>query len=318
MRRFACRCGQPLYFDNLQCLNCRRRLAFDDTSLSMVAEENPGSGLPFCRNRDSASRCNWLARSDDGRCLSCRMSRVIPALDKEENRERWRRLEAAKRRLLYELRRIGLPVDPERLAFVFKEDRRTNPDVRESHVAIGHMNGTITINAAEADDVFRETQRVRFAEATRTLLGHFRHESGHYYFDELVGTDEAADVRRLFGDERQDYAAALDAYYRHGPPADWATRFVSGYAAAHPAEDWAECWSHYLQIRAALEAAEAHGLELPGEGEGWHVRFTQLVLVLNEIMRSLGNPDAYPFVLTGPVVEKLECIHRIVQTSAAR
>lgn len=318
MRRFTCRCGQPVFFDNLQCFACRRLLAFDDSALDMIAEDAPGAGLPFCINRCSASRCNWLARYDDGNCLSCRMSRVIPALDKDENLERWRLLEAAKRRLLYELKRIGLPVDPTRLGFVFKEDRRTNPDVRENHVAIGHKDGTITINAAEADDVFRATQRLQFHEATRTLLGHFRHESGHYYFGELVGEDRVDEVRRLFGDERADYAAALRAYYENGPPADWATRFVSGYASAHPAEDWAECWSHYLQVRAALETAEAHGLELPGEGEGWHVRFTQLVLVLNEIMRSLGNADAYPFVLTGPVVEKLECIHGIVQAGAAR
>ncbi len=318
MRRFACRCGHAVYFENLRCLACRRSLAFDPATLDLVAEESPGAGLPFCANRDGPSRCNWLSAEGEAHCLSCRTSRVIPALDKPKNRERWLKLETAKRRLLYELLRLGLPVDPGRLGFVFKEDRRTNPDVRETHVATGHLDGTITINAAEADDVFRETQRVQFREPVRTVLGHFRHESGHYYFAELVDDDSIGEVRRLFGDERADYAAALAHYYRHGPPADWATRFVSGYASAHPAEDWAECWSHYLQIRAALEAAEEHRLRLPEPARGWHMRFTQLVLVLNELMRSLGQADAYPFVLTGPVIEKLECVHRLVEAQAER
>ena len=307
-----CRCGQRVYFNNHNCVNCGRKLAFDPASLTMLSEDSPGSGVPVCINREMAVRCNWATTpaSGQGYCLSCAMSKTIPSLSKPENFDRWRKLEAAKRRLIYDLLRLGLPVDKSRLEFHFKEDRRTNPDVSDFHVTTGHSSGVITINAAEADEVFREEMRQAMNEPWRTLLGHMRHESGHYYFTELIDDTNRAEARSLFGDETENYDAALKAYYQNGPKAGWMTTYISAYASAHPAEDWAECWAHYLHIRAVLQVAVDTGL-LP-DGEKWYERFIELVLALNEIMRSLGLPDAYPFVLTSSVVQKVEFVHRSI------
>ena len=321
MKRLTCCCGQVVYFENHRCTACDRQLAFDPATLTMRAEARPGDGLPFCANRSSASRCNWVVNEDEvgGVCISCQSSEIIPALSKPENLERWRKLEAAKRRLIYDLLRLGLPVDSSRLRFVFKEDRRTNPDVHEDHVNIGHAEGVITINAAEADDVYREEMRQRMNEPYRTLLGHFRHEAGHFYFDTIVlATDLLAEARRLFGDESLDYDAALQQHYSDGPRAGWEREFVSGYASAHPAEDWAETWAHYLHICAVLETAVANGLITAVTDDEWQDRFIDLAIKLNEMMRALGLPDAYPFVITGPVADKLRFAHEAVSRFTGR
>lgn len=314
MRRMNCRCGQRVFFNNLSCTNCGRELGFDSETLDMTSEEEPGSGLICCVNRTSAIRCNWLAKPGDptGRCLSCAMSQTIPMLSNPGNHDRWRKLESAKRRLIYDLRRLGLKLDDSKLRFEFKEDRRTNPYVDVQHVATGHANGIITVNAAEADEVFREQMRQAMNEPWRTLIGHMRHESGHYYFDEVVDDQNRGEARALFGDESADYEAAVSRYYAEGPIPNWQDSFISAYAASHPAEDWAECWAHYLHIRSVLEVAVAGGLLGTVSDESWYDEFVELVVTLNEIMRSLGLPDAYPFVLTNPVVEKLEFIQRSI------
>jgi hypothetical protein len=303
-----------VYFNNHSCVHCGRRLAFDVERLAMQAEDAPGSGIAVCANRELPVRCNWLPQpeNDQGFCLSCAMSRTIPALNKPENHERWRKLEEAKRRLIYDLLRLGLPVDASKLTFEFKEDRRTNPDVNEQHVATGHATGVITINAAEADEVFREKMRQTMNEPWRTLVGHFRHESGHHYFGKVVDDANRQEARTLFGDETQNYEAALAAYYQNGPRPDWREQHISAYASAHPAEDWAECWAHYLHIRSVLEVAAEAGMLEADRGATWYDRFIELVIDLNEIMRSLGLPDAYPFVLTGAIAKKIEFVHRSI------
>lgn len=312
MTPLQCRCGRRVYFNNNRCVNCERRLVFDSESRTMLSEETPGSGLPFCANRETAVRCNWapVPGNPSGYCLSCAMSKTIPTLSKPENHERWHKLEAAKRRLIYDLLRLGLPVDKDRLQFHFKEDRRTNPNVSEYHVTTGHSRGVITINAAEADEVFREQMRQTMNEPWRTLLGHMRHESGHYYFGEVVDDGNRDAARELFGDESLNYDDALARYYQNGPLPDWPDNYISAYATSHPAEDWAECWAHYLHIRSALLAAVDAEL-VPETGDRYE-RFFELVLTLNEIMRSLGLPDAYPFVITEPVTRKIDFIHDAV------
>lgn len=314
MRTMTCRCGATVYFDDLTCVRCERRLGFDPAALDMKAEAEPGAGLPFCANRDSESRCNWLIdpAENEHNCVSCRMSRVIPDLSKAKNRKWWRRLEAAKRRLIVDLRRLDLPVDPARLGFVFKEDRRTNEAVSEAHVSTGHASGVITINAAEADAVFREQMRQSMDEPYRTLLGHYRHESGHYYFNIVIDEHNVDAARQLFGDERENYDAALNRHYEQGPPADWTERFITAYATSHPSEDWAECWAHYLHIRAALRAAEATGLDTGNATENWRFNFVDLVLSLNEIARSLGFSDVYPFVITQEIGLKIDFVHQAI------
>jgi hypothetical protein len=314
MKQMRCRCGQVVYFANNTCVRCSRMLVFDPVALDMLSEAEVGSGLPACRNRTTAVRCNWAPRgdSDDGWCLSCATSHTIPSLSKPANHERWRKLELAKRRLVYDLLRLGLPVDPANLRFEFKEDRRTNPDVSEQHVYTGHAQGVITINAAEADEVFREEMRQAMNEPWRTLLGHMRHESGHYYFYLVVDDANRAEARALFGDETRDYDTALGQYYRNGPAPNWTETHISAYATSHPSEDWAECWAHYLHIRSVLEVAVDSGILSVGRQDSWYDRFVELVLILNEIMRSLGLPDAYPFVLNAPTARKIEFIHRAV------
>ncbi len=312
MKPFKCRCGWVVYFDDHRCGNCHRELAFDPSTLEMQSEPEPGEGLSFCTNRSGVSLCNWLAARSGTYCPSCLMSKVIPALSKPENHERWRKLELAKRRLLYDLLSLRLPVDPARMRFSFKEDRRTNPDVLEEHVAIGHNKGVITINAAEADAVYRETMRVSMKEKDRTLLGHFRHESGHYYFGVILDESQLAAARHLFGDERLAYQEALRNYYINGPMAAWNREFISAYASAHPAEDWAETWAHYLHIRATLETAHTNGLLDSTPGANWKEDFIGLMISINEVMRGLGLPDAYSYIFTDKVSAKIDFVHEAV------
>ncbi|MDX1556430.1 MAG: putative zinc-binding metallopeptidase [Xanthomonadales bacterium] len=330
MKRFQCVCGQRVYFENTSCLNCGRALGFDPTRLDMLALNDEGAGLlaadgvPFryCANAAEFNNCNWLvsAESEKSRCLSCGMNRVIPALTKPENLELWTRVEEAKRRLIYSLLRYGLLFESgeTRLNFRIMEDRRRNPDVLESFIATGHLEGTITINVVEADDAARHAIREQLQERYRTVLGHLRHEAGHFYFNVLAREDTLHECRTLFGDEGQDYDGALRQYYENGPLPDWPQQFVSAYASAHPAEDWAETFAHVLHIEDALETATAAGLltDDTSDSESWLDRWVGLAVNLNEMTRSLGEPDAYPFVLTDAVRQKLEFVSRLVNRRA--
>ena len=279
--------------------------------------------------------CNWAVPSDEPGefCKSCRLNRVIPDLSIPNNKTAWFRLELAKRRMIYTLLGLGLPVEPKNgdsgagLAFEFLED---SADGDARRVLTGHDNGLITVNIAEADDVHREQQRTLQKEPYRTLLGHFRHEIGHYFWDRLILNGPKLDAfRAIFGDERADYQEALERHYREGPQGPWEEKFISAYATTHPWEDWAESWAHYLHMVDALETAGAAGLALrpkrPDEPsmqppadplnpkhrdfepmiESW----LSLTYVLNNLSRGLGLPDSYPFVLSSPVIDKLRFIH---------
>lgn len=313
-----------VFFADTECVSCGAILGFDPSAGRMLAAD---AAAGFWTEGDSSYRpcgnrlqhgCNWLIgfEESDGFCISCQLNRTIPNLDNPENIGRWRRVEDAKRRLMYTLLDLGLPIRSrsrgwrDGLAFDFKEDRRTNPNVEEEHVTIGHAEGVITLNVAEADDVLRERARTDLNERYRTLLGHFRHESGHYYFDLLVQESDT-EFRELFGDERSDYAAALDRYYAEGAVPDWPDRFISAYASVHPLEDWAETWSHYLHIHDALETAVAGGFAEPEADFGRRLDlWMELTVTLNEFNRSLGLGDYYPFVISPVVRTKLEFVHR--------
>lgn len=346
MKLLTCsHCGQRVFFENTQCGRCGSALGFvpggglQMAAFTVGAESwqglgEAGAGGPThtpCRNYSAESVCNWMLTADDPGpyCLSCRSTRIIPALSKAENRRYWALLEQAKRRLFYTLLSLGLPTDG--LSFQFLEQVDA-----QDQVLTGHDQGLITLNIAEADDAQREQVRSRLHEPYRTLLGHFRHESGHFYWDRLVQDQlHHEEYRQLFGDERQDYSAALEQHYAQ-PAADWAQRFISAYASSHPWEDWAECWAHYLHLVDGLETAAAWGLRLeqatPGgaavvpapvdraasgvEGsviEQW-LPVTQFINAMN---RSMGLHDPYPFVLPSPVLAKLDFIHRVVAGAAA-
>lgn len=328
MKQFTCGCGLRVFFDDYHCTACGATLGFAPARGEMLARPPQeadfvaadGSYWRACRTRDEHAACNWLVPADDAHhfCQSCRLNSVIPNLSTAYNLRLWRRVEQAKRRLIYSLLQFGLPLDAAEgrppLRFEFLEDQRSNPDVAESLVMTGHRAGIITINLLEADDVARHAEREQMSERYRTLLGHFRHESGHYYEDLLVPAGPARDeYRQLFGDEREIYSRALDRYHEEGPAPDWGTRFVSPYASSHPMEDWAESWSHYLHIRDGLETARATRFVAEPPSADWDQEVSLWISVsvrLNELARGLGVDDPYPFVLNGPVRDKLAFIHR--------
>jgi hypothetical protein len=355
MKIFHCdHCGQLVFFENTQCLQCGHRLAYLPGIGQMGSLESLANGLwhspaadaagteyRLCANYTAHDVCNWAVDASDGNplCLSCRLTRVIPDLA-AGHREAWYRLEVAKRRLLYSLLKLRLPVtdrqtDPSRgLAFELVADA-SGP---QPPVVTRHCEGVITINVAEADDAERERRRIALNEPYRTLLGHFRHEVGHYYWDRLVKDSERLEAfRALFGDERQDYAAALQAYYEKGPRQDWQARFVSAYATMHPWEDWAETWAHYLHVTDTVETAAACGIALRPRRAGEPVleqlptdtaspdapidrlieSWFPLTYLLNNLNRALGLPDGYPFVLSAPAIEKMRFVHDTVGAGVA-
>lgn len=348
MKLFRCqRCGQMLYFENTVCERCQHRLGYHLQSFAVLAlEENAGAWLPvglpanplrFCDNAQYEV-CNWLVDASDQHslCAACQFNRTIPNLSIGDNLLRWRRLEMAKHRLFYTLMRLCLPLttqtdDTEHgLAFDFLADSPTPSGPR---VLTGHDNGLITIALEEADDAERERRRTQMHEPYRSLLGHFRHEVGHYFWDVLVRDAGRLDeCRTVFGDDRQDYQTSLQAHYENGPPADWQDDFVSSYASSHPWEDWAESWAHYLHIIDTLEMASAFGIRVQprlvrDEALSAEIdldpyttasmqeiidAWLPLTFAMNSLNRAMGNHDLYPFVLSPAVIAKLTFVHDLV------
>ncbi len=337
MKLFSCdNCQQTLYFENNRCVNCGEAVGYIPELAGLATLRHPDvQQYRRCRNSIEHDACNWLIApgSDGDYCRSCALSEVIPDLTDPANDAAWRRIEAAKRRLLYSLFALHLPVhsrieQPETgLAFRFLKGTEEVP------VMTGHDGGVITLNIDEADFAFRENMREKMGEGYRTVLGHLRHEIGHYYWDRLVDCSEWLEpFRAKFGDERASYEEALERHYEFGPHPDWGETFISAYASMHPWEDWAETWAHYLHMVDTLETAKSHGLtvrtpatERPGEriatdrlvffdfdalATGW----SAVTLALNSLNRSMGMKDAYPFVLTGPVLEKLSFVHDVVNS----
>ena len=332
MKRFRCLCGNQVFFENTACQVCGRQLGFKPDQLDLLALDldtcgrmttADGQVYRRCSNFHRYYNCNWLLAGDDPQdlCFSCRLNDVIPALDRPGNLTLWTRIEEAKRRLIYSLLTFQLPLGGEQTPrFKFLEDHRRNPDVYESFVTTGHWNNVITINIAEADDVARHAAREAMHELYRTVLGHLRHEIGHCYFNLLTSCEQdLEECRRLFGDERNDYAAALERHYGNGPHTDWRQSHISAYASAHPAEDFAETFAHFLHITDALESARAGNLvpdAVDSDDSDWLKQWVNVVITLNEITRSLGVDDAYPFLLTETVEDKLKFMRRLVMAHA--
>lgn len=352
MKTFHCdHCNQQVFFENVVCERCGYMLGFLVDLGEISAFEPDGNGFwrsldantggrsyTQCHNYAVERVCNRMIPLDDADplCQSCQLTTVIPSMHSDRNRTLWYRLESAKRRLLYALWGLGLPVvshqvDPETgLSFEFKETTNSEPEIHT-----GHSDGVITVNIAEADDAYRAKVRAQMKEPYRTLLGHFRHEIGHYYFMRLMHDGPQLDrCRELFGDDRQNYGAALQRHYEQGPPPNWEASYISSYASTHPYEDWAETWAHYLHMIATLETADACGLSLaPGHPDEPSMeadtddevnlsfnemidRWFSLTYVLNNLNRSMGLQDAYPFTLPQPVIDKLRVIHRVIRTNS--
>nr|MBS0020494.1 putative zinc-binding peptidase [Gammaproteobacteria bacterium] len=361
MKTFKCYCGYRVYFENSQCINCGRELGYlsDQRSISALGKTSdelwralgpPGNGALYrkCTNYVEHAVCNWMVPVDDplSFCEACRLNEIIPDLSQPKHRQYWYKLERAKRYMLYSISQLGLPImskneDPTRgVAFLFLVDKEstsefTQPIPEQTPTPTGHAGGRITINLAEADDIARTRIREQMRERYRTLLGHFRHEIGHYYWELLIpDSDFLGPFRECFGDERRDYQQALAEYYRLGPPDAWETLFISAYAASHPWEDWAESWAHYVLMFDALETAYQFGfsvedrkLQSPAEPlsvrAGQHAprlqdfdvmfeQWTKFSIAINGINRSMGLRDAYPFAPSLAVRNKLRFIHKII------
>ncbi|WP_127792475.1 putative zinc-binding metallopeptidase [Agromyces sp. LHK192] len=324
MKAFRCRvCGNALYFENSVCLTCGTALGFSRAEGEIVPVDDTGtytdaSGTTWhvCRNL-GLSGCTWLADEPGGQCFSCWLTRTRPNDADLEGLERFLVAERAKRALVFELDRLGIAV-------VGKGGPDGDPlnglcfDLLSSAnepVVIGHADGVITIDLAESDDAHRERVRDELDEPYRTMLGHFRHEVGHYVEWQLVESDPGrlARARELFGDERADYRAAIDRHYADGPPADWRESYLTTYATMHPYEDFAETFAHVLHIADTVETAREYGL-VTVAGIDAFAQFRDLVtgvwiplsIALNMINRSMGNGDLYPFVIPERVLDKLE------------
>ena len=323
-----------LFFENTKCLSCGYGVGFDPYSMNMrrIANEDlwqhisRDSTLHRCKNSIEYDVCNWLVSdSVDDYCLSCEMNHTIPNLLDKNRRALLKSLEYAKRRLIYSLLSLNLPVvskqkDRMGLAFKFMEDKRTNPGVFEQHVNTGHFDGMITINIAEADRVNREIARQYTRELYRTLLWHFRHESGHYYFLKLITTDERKrQFVELFGDYTEDYGAALKEYYENNLIAPHDPDMISNYAQSHPWEDWAEVWAHYLHMIDTLETANQYRVNQSSaqfdDIDNTLDKWAELVLLLNSLNRSMGLEDAYPFVLSELSLRKIRFVHGLIYPS---
>jgi len=341
MKIFTCNnCNQLLYFENSNCLNCNHAVGFDPVQFDLLALDKFANGFSPVHNNNTFVRfcanavygtCNWLIPIDQASpfCAACALNRTIPDLSNIDNQQKWKRIEIAKHRLVYSLLRFGLPINAKRnpndiegIAFDFMADVSAN-----EKVMTGHDNGVITLNIEEADEGKRTRNKLDLGERYRTLLGHFRHEIGHYYWEVLIKeTSHLEKFRQLFGDDQKDYGAALKTYYKTETPANRNDHFISPYATSHAWEDWAETWAHYMHMMDTLETAwsfgvgiERPGIEAPVAADPYSIpdftgivkRWFPLTVAVNSLNRSMGHADFYPFIIAPPVVEKLQFIHDV-------
>ncbi|MDY7103610.1 MAG: putative zinc-binding metallopeptidase [Actinomycetota bacterium] len=343
MRRFSCEhCGQAAPFDAQRCDRCGRALGYLPSAVDVRTLAGDPSGTTFraagheaglWRCLNSAWGCNWLLEADGGNvwCRSCRLTRGRPDEADPVAVAAWSSAEADKRRLVHQLDAIGLPVEgrapatPNGLAFDLVH-LPGHPGVT------GHLDGVVTLDLTETDDRHRDELRRALTERYRTVIGHLRHEIGHYYWSALVAGHPTIDeFRALFGDERSDYGRALERHYGTTSP-DWDPgTHITSYAGVHPLEDWAESFAHYLLIEDADDTANAYGLSVepdrvtPSTGRGLGPdpaatlrRWQRIVRATNAVGSAIGAPELYPYELRGVVIDKLVFVHRRVEVLRAR
>ncbi|TWU42558.1 zinc-binding metallopeptidase family protein [Novipirellula artificiosorum] len=352
MKTFVCECGNTIFYENTRCVCCGSELGWCPsctrmTSLRLEKDGHRRCGnsdcnvlLMKCSNYSEHHVCNHCvpvsseAERPEGLCDYCDFNDTIPDLTVAGNREMWKRLEEAKRRLLYTLDLLRLPYGKKsdgvlpRLNFDFKADAVGKPDQwwwslgKEERVFTGHADGKITINLREADTVEREKARVLFQEAHRTVIGHFRHEIAHYYWEMLVKGKAESEFKAVFGDhENPTYAECQSKYYKKGPVANWQSSFVSGYAAMHPWEDFAETFATYLDMVSVLDTAMNMNISpscnpVQTELAEMVSHYIKLGVLLNEMNRAMGLIDYVPEILVSPVVVKMQYIHDLLRNAA--
>jgi hypothetical protein len=352
MKPYPCpNCGRPTHFEVRVCPNCAFTLGYDPASDQLlflgdgatIWRDAQGAEHPavVCANNNDYAICNWLvpAVGDQPLCLACRHNRTIPDLTAPTVPERWGKIEAAKRRLFHTLLHLNLPIETVAeaaangtapgLAFDFLYDP-VGEETGTVQITTGHDAGLITLNLIEADDVQRERMRTGLGEPYRTILGHFRHEVGHYYFSRLIeDTPEVENFRALFGDESMSYEEAKSKHYGEGG-AGWSTDYVSAYATMHPWEDFAETFAHLMHIIDALATLDGFGMRMTKwswreeepsiDFDPYHAQTEQLIqewrpfaFAENAINRSMGQADLYPFQLSKTIIAKLDYINRLLQ-----
>jgi len=339
MYAFTCgRCRSNVRFEDLTCGYCGDELGYRPDLLDIVSESS--GGRPFegwHRCAEVSWGCNWLVRDGEeyAGCESCRLNRRLPPRADTIAWEQLAQAARVKRRLVHQLKDLRLPI----VNYHDRPDGGLAFDLLSSEsgdgpVMIGHAGGVISIDLAESSDRHRESVRVWLDESYRTMLGHFRHEIGHYYWQVLVpGTVWEDRFRDLFGDERASYSEALQRHYGRDPGRPLDPEFITPYASSHPWEDFAEVWAHYLHITDTLQTAERNGLLTESGAADGAVRaqvdiapeqvgevlqlWTRFAWVFNELNRSMGKPDAYPFVIAEPVARKLTFVHELIRDARA-
>ena len=330
MRSYQCLCSNRLFFHNCFCIECGRdsglcpncrkivALSVDDQGTTRCGNGECGIAVAKCQNYSNGHVCNCLVSTDvagspPSLCRYCQLTIVIPSLKVAGNLDKWRRLEAAKNRVLHTVESVGLPVaiepgsDDLALSFDFREDGATT-------VVTSHCDGRVMINIKEADSVTREVARVHLGENQRSLVGHFRHELGHYYWARLVVKNAGLlnRFRRLFGDENKiDYALASKNYYANGPLPNWSQRYISAYAGMHPWEDFAESFGTYLDMVTVVDTAVHFGQVNASTNDFDSVvaAYVKIGVAANEMNRDMGLLDLVPEIFVGPIVDKLKFVH---------
>ncbi|WP_371054747.1 putative zinc-binding metallopeptidase [Rhodosalinus sp. K401] len=306
-----------LWFDNLATAD-GTPVAYDPQARAFLAAP------PFCANREIIG-CNWIAPEQGAFCRACAMTVLAPDTSIPDAIPNWAQTEAAKRWVLDNLGRWH---------WFRPEDVGTRPAFHmlaegPTPVAMGHVDGVVTISVAEADEVLRTSRREALEEPYRTMIGHMRHEIAHMLWWRLsLRADFLKAFRAVFGDEREDYQAALQRHYGNGPPQDWRERFITTYASAHPHEDWAETAAHLLHLTDITDSVAAAGFSSPDlPARDWDpysepdadrlIRVAAaLVAGINHVNRSMGLADVYPFVLSSAAWRKLVFVHEWLRRGA--
>lgn len=352
MKLFQCgNCNTIVFFENHSCEKCKSKLGFLVKDLSIIALnpnlsewslwQQDNQTYRYCDNHKHGV-CNWLVvvESASKLCKACELNTIIPNLNSDQNKEKWAKLESAKHRLIFQILQLQLPLESKLeskdfgLGFNFLSKEEAVGETK--NLMTGHANGEITILLSEADAVLLEKMKKNMDEKYRTLIGHFRHEVGHYYWERLIRdtVEVLGQYRALFGDERLSYSDALDHYYKVGSKQHWENSFISEYASSHPWEDWAETWAHYLHLMDTLETAFYFGLKVNArllndnsiQMDAFFDPYQEndfekivdacipLYFAMNSMNRSMGLTDIYPFVITEPVKNKMKFIHQTIRT----
>ncbi|MEZ5159262.1 MAG: putative zinc-binding metallopeptidase [Candidatus Nanopelagicales bacterium] len=304
MRRFSCpQCSARVFFDDQTCLNCRTEVAYNPGTDEM------GLALNTCSHRFDWL-CNWAATDGSSQCASCALDKTV-----DGRIDQVTQFQVAKRRVYRQLRLID--VDPDFADPPLRFDLRQG--TADSPVTIGHADGLVTLDTAEADPSRREEVRTKLGEPYRTPLGHVRHETGHWHWQAYVFSDRMRldQFRELFGDERVDYAAALRGHYDGIDDGSWRDTYLSYYATAHPWEDYAESFAHVLHMSDMVETAVAEGF-ITGEFRSLTdivERWQPLTVSLNEMARSMGTPEPYPFAPSSTALRKMMFVFDVINSS---